>query len=112
MEEITMVHDMEDHSRLLLELNEKIRELNKEVIDPMVPKLKVDDLTPVIRLVARIRGEYLKELFNISSVSEGVPSHEQIKRMRELRIAYEEFVTAAQAMEMAIERGYLEVEEK
>lgn len=107
-----MAHDTEDHSRLLLEINSKIKTVNKEVIDPMIPELTVDDLTPVIRLVAQIRGAYLKELFDISSKSEGIPSHEQIKRLRELRIAYEEFVGAAQAMETAIERGYLEVEEK
>jgi uncharacterized protein YfkK (UPF0435 family) len=107
-----MVHDTEDHGRLLLEIDTKIKTLNKEIIDPMIPELKIEDLTPVIKLVAQIRGAYLKEFFDISASSDGVPSHDQIKRLRELRIAYEEFVSASQAMETAIERGYLEVEEK
>ncbi|MBC8270101.1 MAG: hypothetical protein H8E36_15270 [Rhodospirillaceae bacterium] len=108
-----MVHDPEDHSRLLLEINEKIKKLNKEIIDPMIPKLKIDDLTPVIKLVAQIRAAYLKELFDISAtVSDGVPTQDQIQRLRGFRVAYEEFSAAAQAMETAIEHGYLEVEEK
>lgn len=107
-----MANDMEDHGRLLLEIDRKIKTLNKEIIDPMIPSLKIEDLTPVIKLVAQIRGSYLKELFDISAASDGIPSHDQIKRLRELRIAYEEFVSAAQAMETAIERGYLEVHEK
>ena len=41
-----------------------------------------------------------------------MPSQDQIQRLRGFRIAYEEFSAGAQAMETAIERGYLEVEEK
>jgi hypothetical protein len=107
-----MLHDSSDHSRLLLGIEEQIKKINKEVIDPMIPKLKMDDLLPVIRLVASIRGAYLKELFDISAVEgDAVPSHDQIKRLRDMRVAYEEFQGGVQAMQTAIERGYLDVEE-
>ena len=107
-----MIHDTSDHSRLILEIDREIKRINKEVIDPLVPKLKVEDLTPVIKLVAQIRGVYLKELFDISEmVGNGLPAHDQIKRLRDMRIAYEEFQAGVRAMISAIEQGYLEVED-
>ena len=60
-----MAHDTEDHSRLLMEIGRKIKTLNKEIIDPMIPELTLEQLTPVIKIVAQIRGAYLKELFDI-----------------------------------------------
>ncbi len=109
-----MANDVtKDQNRLLLEIDRIRKNLNKEIIDPMIPKLKIEDLTPVIKLVAQIRAAYLKELFAISTtVSDGIPAQDQIQRLRGFRIAYEEFSAGAQAMETAIERGYLEVEEK
>jgi len=108
-----MVHVIENNRQLLLQIDEKRKALNQEIIDPMVPDLKIEDLTPIIKLVAQIRGTYLKELFDISStVGDGTPTQEQIQRLRGFRIAYEEFVAGSQALETAIERGYLKVEEK
>ena len=96
-----------------MEIGRKIKTLNKEIIDPMIPELTLEQLTPVIKIVAQIRGAYLKELFDISTtVGDGTPTQDQIQRLRGYRVAYEEFVAASQAMETAIERGYLEVEEK
>jgi len=43
-----MAHDMEDHGRLLLEIDRKITTLNKEIIDPVIPSLNVEDLTSAI----------------------------------------------------------------
>ena len=52
-----------DQNRLLLEIGRIRKNLNKEIIDPMIPKLKIEDLTPVLKLVAQIHGGLLKGTF-------------------------------------------------
>ena len=104
------MEDSTDKNRLLLEIDRTIRDLNHDLINPMIPELKLDDLIPVMAMVARARAIYLKELFDISSTIEGdVPSPDQIKSLRNLRITYDELVKGAMALETAIERGYLDV---
>lgn len=99
-----------DHNRLLLEMDRTIRDLNREIINPMIPELTLGDLSPVMTLVARARGLYLQELFQITEVAgERMPSDDQIGRLQKLRYTFEELVKGAQALETAIERGYLDV---
>jgi hypothetical protein len=100
-----------DNNRLLLEIDKSIRELNREVINPAIDKLMIDDLKPAMTLVARSRAEYLKELFDLASVvGDDLPSPDQITHLRKLRMTYDELVAAAKALNTAIERGYLDVE--
>lgn len=99
-----------EHNRLLLELDKTIRELNRKVINPIVPELKLDDLCPVMSLVARCRAEYLKQLFDLTAaVGDGLPTSDQVQQLHDRRKTYEELVNSAQALETAIERGYLDV---
>ena len=99
-----------DNNRLLLEIDKTIRELNRETINPAIPELALDDLCPVMNLVARSRAAYLKELFAVANMAEpGLPSPEQIRQLRRTRETYEEMVSGAQALETAIQRGYLDV---
>ena len=100
-----------DNNRLLLEIDNTIRDLNRETINPAFEKVTIEDLKPAIKLVARTRVEYLKELFDLASVvGEGLPSPDQIAHLRKLRLTYDELVAAAKALNIAIERGYLDVE--
>ncbi len=100
-----------DNNRLLLELDKALRELNRETINPMIPKVTIKGMKPVMGMVARARAEYLKELFDLSSVAGGdLPSPDQINHLRNLRLTYEELVAAAKALNTAVERGYLDVE--
>jgi hypothetical protein len=39
-----------------------------------------------------------------------LPSTEQIKNLRYLRVTYDELVNGAKALEAAIQRGYLDVD--
>lgn len=97
-------------SRLKLRLDKTIRELNQEIINPEIPEVKLEDLEPVLRLVARARAAYLKELFAVTQAAgAALPSEDQIKRMRDARDTYEELLKASQALEAAIDRGYLDV---
>lgn len=99
-----------DVNRLLLKFEKSVREINREEINPTIPELNLEDLSPVVSMVAKARARYLKELFDLANVSEGeTPTLEQIKRLEKLRFIYEELVEGAKALEIAIERGYLDV---
>ncbi len=101
---------MADNNRLLLELERKITQLNRDTINPVFPDIGVDDIAPVMSMVAKSRAAYLKELFDIGQISgEDLPSPEQINKLKQLRESYEELVHASQALETAIQRGYLDV---
>lgn len=99
-----------ENNRLLLEIEQAIRKINQSTIKPVFPALAVDGLAPVISMVARTRADYLKELFDLAEdCADHVPTGDQVERLRSLRLSFEEVVAAAQALETAIQRGYLEV---
>ncbi len=103
-------NDSRERSRMLLELGQKIREINRTVINPEFPELQVDDLAPTTLLVAKARAQYLRELADIAAKSDGdQPKADDIGRLRQLRETYQELLQASQALETAIERGYLDV---
>ena len=100
-----------DNNRLLLKIDTTIRDINREVINAAIPELKMSDISPVMDLVARTRANYLKELFDLAEVAgNGMPSPEQIRQLGVLRETYEELVKGSQALETAIQRGYVDVE--
>lgn len=99
-----------DNNRILLEIDKIIRELNREIINPAIQELTVADLSPVLKLVARARSAYLKQLLDIANIAgDGLPPPEQVKQLQRLRLTFEELVKGSQAIETAIQRGYLDV---
>lgn len=99
-----------ESNRLLLEFEQQMRKINRETLNPMVENLTVDDLCPVIQMVAVARGAYLNELISIAKTTDGaMPADQQIDTLRQFRDRYDELVAAAQALEAAIQRGYLDV---
>lgn len=99
-----------NNQRLLLEIASAIKEANRQRINPAIKELKVDDLKPVIEMVATARAEYLKEMFNLAEKMNGeLPTIDQVKHLRYLRMMFEELTSGSQALETAIERGYLDV---
>lgn len=98
------------NNRLLLEIDKARKELNRNLLNPLIPELSLDDLKPVLGMVAAVRGEYLKALFDIAnSVDQKPPSAEQVATLKQLRETYQEMVSAAQALESAIQHNYLDV---
>ncbi len=98
------------NNRLLLELEQAMRTVNQDIINPEIPALTLKKLNPVLKMVAQARAAYLNTLFEMAQQSEDqLPSSEQIARLRTLRLTYDECVAGAQAMETAIQRGYLDV---
>lgn len=99
-------------NRLLLEFEQQLRKINRDTLNPMVEELTVDDLRPVIRMVAVARGAYLNELINIAKTTQGeMPADPQIATLQLYRKRYDALVAAAQALETAIQRGYLDVKQ-
>ncbi|EGV32714.1 hypothetical protein ThidrDRAFT_1199 [Thiorhodococcus drewsii AZ1] len=98
--------------RLLMALDAKIKEVNRAIINPVLPELRLSDLTPMLEMTARARADYLRAVYEIgrASTDNAVPSPENIKRLAGLRLVYQELVSATQAFETAIEREYLDVE--
>jgi len=98
-----------DSNRLLLELEKIRRDVNRDIMNPAIPELSVESMRPVITMAARARLAYLQELMDISKMSPELPSHEQISLLARQREAYEELRAAVNALETAIDRGYLDV---
>ena len=96
-------------NRLLMELEHSMRTINREAINPEFQPMTLDDLRPVLSLVAGARARYLKELFNLGANAPGGRlSASQLDTLAQLRREYDELVSAAKALETAIQRGYLD----
>lgn len=102
--------DSLNKNRLLLTIEREMRAHNQVIINPEIPELTIENLEPMLKMVARSRAAYLKALFELSSeVDDGLPNGDQIDALHALRYSYNELLEGAQALEAAIERGYLDV---
>jgi len=100
-----------NNNRLLLELEKHRREINREIINPQFPKLALEDLKPLLTMVAHARAAYVRELLDIASVSnEQLPSPDQVRQLKHCRETFEELVAAANALETLVSRDYLDVQ--
>ena len=101
-----------DSSRLIMELDKHRREVNRATINPSLSALDADMLLPVVKTCARARAEYIEYFVEICDTgSEENCTSEQISKLNQLRMAYEELVSAANALETVIKRGYVDVKE-
>jgi hypothetical protein len=99
-----------NNNRLLLELEKHRREINREIINPQFPELSLEDLKPLLTMVAHARAAYVRELLDIANVShDQAPSQDQINQLRRCRETFDELVAAANALETVIQRDYLDV---
>tara|TARA_R110000764_G_scaffold76674_1_gene154053 strand:- start:148 stop:474 length:327 start_codon:yes stop_codon:yes gene_type:complete len=99
-----------DSNRLLLEFEKLRREINHNVLSPALPELSLTNLQPLITLVAGARRDYLTCLLDLAERSKGQPpSTEQISELKSRRETFDELVSAANALETAIQRDYLKV---
>lgn len=99
-----------DHKRLLLQLEQTRKEINRGIINPEIKTLSLSDLEPIVTMVAHARAEYITELFALASAANGKGAPEDISRLSTLRANFDELVTAANALETMIQRGYVDVE--
>ena len=100
-----------DKNRLLLELSKSIRDINYDIINPSISDVNMEELAPILEMVARSRAVYLTDMYDLAkNVGDGLPTKEQMLKLRESREMFEELLHAAQAVEVAVERGYLGVD--
>lgn len=97
-----------NNNRLLLELEQAIRTINQEVINPVIPELTIKGLCPVLKMVANARADYLQMLIALGE-KDAQPTSTQIEELRSLRVTYDECIAGAQALETAIQREYIDV---
>ncbi|SFB91405.1 hypothetical protein SAMN05660443_0901 [Marinospirillum celere] len=99
-------------NRMLIELERIRKEINREVINPLVPELALADLSPLLTMVANARADYVKALLDLAQATEGeAPSIDQVHQLRDRRLIFEELVTATNALETVIQREYMDVKD-
>jgi hypothetical protein len=104
--------DEKDINRLLLHYQQLFRTANKELINPEIEEINVNDLKPMVELVAKSRGTYLKYSYELGKQyfnSEDLPTSDELKKLRTLRLRFTELSESAQAFETCIRRGYLDL---
>ena len=98
--------------RLLIQFNRLLKQSNRKFINPNIEEIAIDDLKPLTELVAKSRAEYLKYVYDLSKLYNGKeegPSTDELKKLKTLRVRFEELATGAKAFETSIERGYLDL---
>jgi hypothetical protein len=102
----------QNRQRFLLESGQLIRDANRKIIHERIPKLTKDSILAFAITVARLRARYLEAAFLLSSLDQDVPvdehNYNELRRCREL---YEESRSAYEAIQSAIENGYVDIDE-
>jgi hypothetical protein len=111
------MHDHEDDSamlrrqrRFLHDIERHIREVNRELIHTQIPEVTQERFTDFARMVAHLRAEYLSaalHLVNEQGSGQVRPAH--LAALRHHRKAFEEARGAFEALQRALERGYLDL---
>jgi hypothetical protein len=98
---------IEQNKRLLLELYKHRYDVNKKIINDSIEDLNLEKLKPIVEMVAKSRAAYLSEL---KSMAENQTDKSlNIERLKARREEFTELVKATNALEVAIERGYLDI---
>lgn len=101
-----------DINRFLLQFEQLMRTANREHINPKIEELALEDLNPIVELVARTRAAYLENLQQLCKKYQGsdeLPSNEEMQRLRAYRNRFIELADGAKSFEISIQRGYLDL---
>jgi hypothetical protein len=104
--------DEKDINRLLLHYQQLFRTANKGMINPEIEELSVNDLKPMVELVARSRATFLKYSYELGKQyynTNDFPNADELKKLKTLRLRFTELSESAQAFETCIKRGYLDL---
>lgn len=99
--------DDNNNPRQRLILEQQRRVINQETISSKISIPAIEDFNPILSMVADVRAAYLEALFDLAKERDGMPTVEQIRKLQELRVSYTELVDATNALETALERGYI-----
>lgn len=104
--------DEKDINRFLLQFEQLLRTENRDHINPRIEELAVEDLKPIVEMVARSRAMYLEHLYKLCQKYEGseeLPSNEEMQRLRAYRNRFIELADGSKSFEISIQRGYLDL---
>lgn len=104
--------DEKNINRLLLHYQQLFRNANKEIINPEIEELNINDLKPMVELVAKSRATYLKYSYELGKQyynTDNFPSTDELEKLKTLRTRFAELAESAQAFETCIKRGYLDL---
>ena len=104
--------DDKDINRLLMQFEHLLKQANRERINPQIEELAIDDLKPIVDLVARSRAEYLRELYILSKKyhgQEALPSADELASLKASRMRFLDLADGAKSIEISIQRGYLDL---
>jgi hypothetical protein len=105
-------HDEFRSQHLLKEIEQAIQVANREILSQFLPPITKENIMPLAKSVARLRGQYLAEAFKIAQSDSGEsPNEDDIKTLRKNREMYQEAREAFEALTHVIERGYVELGE-
>ncbi len=101
-----------EHRRLHLELERDILRINRERIGAVTGTIGRDNFSNVAKMVACLRARYLETVLQLGDKchSECIPTESALE-LKRLRQAYSEAIEGFSALEHALQRGYLTLEE-
>jgi hypothetical protein len=100
--------DLAAQRQFLEQLNLSVAVANREVIHQQIPNLNKETFQQLAVMVAKFRANYLEAAINLSS-SPGSCDSECLADLRRKRELYDEGRAAFEALERAIERGYVDI---
>jgi len=106
--------DEQQINRLMIKFEQLFRTSNRESINPQIDTLSIEDLKPIVNMVAKSRADYLKYVHELAKKYESgdqAPDMEELKKLKALRLRFQELSEGAKAFETSIQRGYLDIKE-
>ena len=100
-------HDLAAQRQFVEQLEMSVAVANREVIHQQIPNLNRETFQQLAVMVARFRADYLAAAIKLSGIADcDGPCLDDLKHKREL---YDEGRAAFEALERAIERGYVDI---
>ena len=96
--------------QFLHEIEKSIRGANLEILHARIPELNKESIVQLAVVVAQLRASYLQGALQLARSDAAAEDWaEQVATLRLHREAYEEARDAFEALQRAIERGYVDV---
>jgi uncharacterized protein YjaG (DUF416 family) len=100
-------HELQAHRHFMEQLEMAVALANREVIHQQIPNLDRGIFQTLAVMVARFRANYLEAAIKLSRSS--TPDAALIEELKSKRELFEQGRAAFEALERAIERGYVDV---
>jgi hypothetical protein len=96
--------------QFLHEIEQSIRESNRQIIHGLIPELTKERFVEFALVVARLRASYLEAAVALARGGPDAAEGEGVTAaLRQHRVAYDEAREAFDALQRAIERGYVDI---